>query len=363
MKLLTVVISVAFVMLICVTVALVTEPGSRIFEMVFHRSFVQFLTLYVFALIITLLVGRVIAYLRNRSELRRIRKGNRSRRSQKSPLAHHMSTLHKGLVTYGGGAAIRCAEQFSQQQKDIVCKAYNLINTLIGFLPALGLFGTMLGLGQSLFAAFSSGEIGPEQSRQFVGSLAIALDTTILGLVCAMVAGLFTWLLNRVENDLCEQQTGFVREIFSIEELDRELNVAKATPASSNSHSCAEVNTLKAELRTLSAEILAEFASRVDKSLHNIDEFCRRGLEQSANKSFADQHPNEPIAVEKIASHLTKAVDNIGVLINRHNNHLICTVTSAIKNLTESLEEKIPSELVIRYNHNNKYQMEVSDVA
>ena len=366
-RILVIVVSIALMATMCFALFSLAEPESRIYCMIFDRGLIQFLTLYAFALIVTLLCCRLVICFHVRRQLQRLEEGNYDWRNHEFSLGEHLHTVRKLIAKHGGNAALSCTKYFAQQRKDDIHKAYELINFLVCSLPAFGLLGTMLGLSKALFTAFSGGKAGPESVNLFVSSLGTALDTTVLALICALVVGAFVWLLNRSENELIERETNFICNLFSLDQVHFKSKEPK-TKYSEDEHRFVLVENLKDEIQPLITEIVAETVSKFDKSLQNVAEFCREGVSQAVNEILRKQQTHEEIAVEKITKNLNESISRIGTVIARHNNHAANTVVSGLRHIVRTLDKRIPNELVIRYNHDEEVSdiitnLEVSNVA
>jgi len=366
-RILVIVASIALMAIMCFAISSLIEPGSRIYGMIFDRGPIQFLTLYAFALIVTLLCCRLVIYFHTRRQLQRLEEGNYGWRNHEFSLGEHLHTVRKLLAKHSGKAALSCTEDFARKRKDNIHKAYELINFLVCSLPAFGLLGTMLGLSKALFTAFSEGKARPESVDLFVSSLGTALDTTVLALICALVVGAFVWLLNRSENELIERETNFICNLFSLGQVHFKSKDVK-TKHSVDKHHFVSVENLKDEIQPLITEILAKTVSKFDKSLQNVAESCRDGVSQAVDEILRKQRTHEEIAVEKIAENLNESIDRIGTVIARHNNHAANTVASGLRHIVGTLDKRIPNELVIRYNHDEEVDdittnLEMSNVA
>lgn len=364
-RLIVIVVIALLVMLMCLAILSLTGEGNRIHDFLSGGSrvklFIQLSTLYAFVLALTLLCYRLVVYLSSRNQLRSLKQGKYGWRSHNFPLGEHLHAIRKSLAKDSGEVALSYAQDFIQGQKNNIQKAYELINFLVCSLPALGLLGTMLGLSQALFEAFSNGKFGAESTKRFIESLGTALDTTVLALICALLAGTFAWLLHRVESEHTEQEANFVRNLFSLDQLALKLKRAETTHSVGN-HFSAVIKTLKVELQPLMAETFAEVTSKFDKSLQDVAEFYRSSLNRAVDGVINGQRSYDAMTVEKVTTHFNKTVDRIGTVIVEHNNHVVNTVASELKNITGMLDKRIPGELIIRYNRNEEPAMEMNDV-
>lgn len=93
----------------------------------------------------------------------------------------------------------------------------DIINFLDFLLSAIGIFGTILGLSNSLLTAFSEGSDGVKGIQQFVVSLTTVFDTTVLALACAKLVDGFAWVVGRIRYGFIEQYTSLIRKVLSME--------------------------------------------------------------------------------------------------------------------------------------------------
>jgi len=353
-RILVIVVSAFQFAAICLAISSIAEQGDRLFEFFFNRSIVQFLILYVFALSTTLLGHRFFGYLRDRLQLHAAKKNEDNWRDRAGAITGQINAVRKRFTEYGGSAALSCVVRIGQEEKDKLRKAYEVINFLILVLPALGLFGTMLGLSNSLFTAFSHGAAGPEAVQKFVGALSTALDTTVLALACAMLVGGCGWLLNRLEDGLSDQKTGLVRSLFSLDEFPPERHVGKNGEISS-SHSPIAMDEFRSELRALTAEIVAETKSKFEKFLLDTAVSHYLNLDRAVRGALSKQREREEAMVEKVASRIAErlgeSIAHVGKLIEKHNGRSTKDFVSKISRLEKALRKRTPDEVIIRYEH------------
>ncbi len=326
------------VILLCCAVSWRFDPGDRIHDFLFDRSAVQYVTLFSFALAMTLIGYRFIRYVRSKREVRKIQYCKDWRKISDSPLNNHISTLRDTLARHGGRVALSHAERFAQQQQEDCQRACDVINFLVCSLPALGLFGTMLGLSGALSAAFSKGSFGSDSIQTFVGSLGTALDTTVLALVCAMVAGSTAWLLNRKEKLLHQQQTAVIHAVSGLDGFNLQLNADR--PASSRDTRDLDIaETVTAEVQASVAQNMTEITSTFEGSLGRLEELVRVGFERSVQREAGhDQEADAVAAVQAINSYLDQAMARIAELITTHNSETTRTIASAINRFAEAME-------------------------
>lgn len=193
----------------------IAGPEDRVYGFIYQRGPVQHVILGVATFALVLLYCRLREYHRTASGLRAF---EREEGDPVGPLAE--VTRRAGqLNTDRGATAVRSyVERFHAEQSNAVQNNYDLIRFVVGTLPALGLLGTVLGLSDALFAAFSRG-FGTESVGKFVEGLSTALDTTVLAMLCA--GPLFAWmaLQTRQEYQTVDRHAEFLRRRFGLAEV------------------------------------------------------------------------------------------------------------------------------------------------
>jgi len=329
------------VIVICCVVSWRFESGQRIHDFLFKRSEVQYVTLFVFALAIVLLGHRLIQHVRSRRKVDKIRRGEDWREMPNSPFTEHIATLRDVATQEGMTSAFSRAERFAQERQKDIQRAYDSINFLVCSLPALGLFGTMLGLSSALFGAFSQGSFGSESIETFVSSLGTALDTSVLALSCALVIGLLAWLLNRTEKEFQEQRLEILLEVAGLN---------RYTPRSTNSRQSDSgqtpnadiVDAVRIELQASAAQntqTVTEITSKFDGSVSRLEELVRASLERACQNEVAyNQEVDPTIVVQAIHSSLDQAMERITELVTTHNQDTTRTIAAALNRFAEAVE-------------------------
>lgn len=111
----------------------------------------------------------------------------------------HRTAVHLALA--GIGAMIAAGLVLAGLRRSLAPRGRRLIAAMIGLLPLLGFTGTILGIMQTLAAlpaVFDAGNGAPGDLVPVLSGLSTAFETTLIGLVCAVVAGLALALLDAV---------------------------------------------------------------------------------------------------------------------------------------------------------------------
>jgi biopolymer transport protein ExbB len=112
-------------------------------------------------------------------------------------LANESSVLGR-LRLFGRNASEDSLKAYAQFEVSRMERGMFLLEVVIGAAPLLGLLGTVTGLTQ-VFSGFSASTGLPDPSA-FISGIALALNTTIIGLAIAIPAlGAHAYLMRRVE--------------------------------------------------------------------------------------------------------------------------------------------------------------------
>lgn len=332
-------------------IAAITGPQDRLCQFFFGRGFVQPATMYVFCLAASMLLFRAAAYLRGRRQLARDRGTNAA--SEEELFGGRLKTLRDSLKTSGAAVTLALFEQMTEEQKRTIRNRYDSIGFLSGLLPALGLFGTVLGLSSSLYVAFSGGGAGPEAVRQFVAALATALDTTVLAVACAIPVFAASWILCRLETDLGDQEAKSIGDRLALATLSAALSVhgesrTKPAPIADS------MEVFRAELRALMTEFVAQSKRSFDEILRSAVATYPQQIEQSVAAIFERQHVHEEKMVERVVKRLGSSVDRVYGLIEKQNGRTGKQVAHEIKRLNAALRNGAPHEVVLRFQRNGE---------
>lgn len=313
-------------------------PRHRLYQFIYERGPVQHATLAVAALVIALLVER---WIRLRSMYVRQKKLPQGRDTPPRALLDQLDVVSRAYDEHGTAAAISQLQQLADDGREQIRKAYESIHALAGFLPGLGLLGTMLGLSGALFDAFGSGKLTDQAVQQFVSSLATALDTTVLAMLCAAPVFFVSFFLCRRENELHDHQIRYVKERLGI----------AGFAANDNAN-----GILQAELRRVTRKIAAEAESAFGKMLEHAGQALQQHLTQAVQETFAAQRQHEQDILgkmaEDVAGRLAHSLQDMGVRLERHNGQLAEGMIQQVGQLERALRNRTPEEVIVRYKHN-----------
>lgn len=316
----------------------VAQPGDRFFAFVYERSLVQHVTLLVASIVIVLLFARLRRYRWNHRCLKSLRHGQGT---PPDDLVEQLDAVSSTLREHGLEAAASRAEQIAENHAERIHKAYETINFLAGALPALGLFGTMLGLSNSLFIAFSTGSQGSQSVQTFVTALSTAMDTTVLAMACAVPLFGCAWLFGRLEGELADRYADYVRKQFALDEIP---------PGDTTT------STLHSELRRVTNRLTTEAKAAFGQLLEVSATAYRQTLEQVIEDVFAHQRRRDSEMVKRVAAEvansLGQSVNRVGDLVQRQNGRLAEGVIDQVGKLEKVLRNRTPEEVVIRYQRN-----------
>lgn len=338
-------------LLACLAITALTGPEDYLRQFFFRRSFVQLVTLLVASLIVVLLGRRAACLARDRREWQAYRQ--HGEKALPAALAEQLRTVREELVQRGDAAAADCAKRIAQDGKDQLEAEYETIQVLACALPALGLLGTMLGLSTALFTAFSGEAAGPQSVRQFVAALATALDTTVLGMFCALPALATAWSLKRGESRLHAQYASLLQG--SLPTVAPGPNVA--SPAGGPAPAVG-LEPLRGELRVIAAGVLAEAKQLFQDLLADSAAVHRHQVAAAVQDVFRAQRGRERRMVVKVAAlvsrRLSRSIDAAGQRVSQHNGQVAAGLIREFRQLNGALRKTVPNEVLIRYQHNGQ---------
>ena len=314
-------------------------PGDRLYAFIYERGPVQYATLYVACLVAMLLLGRFLKCRWGRGQLESLQ-----RRPQQAtgPLREEVAAVAAICEQRGGTAASARIGRLAEERQTEVQRAYETIHFFTGLLPALGLFGTLLGLSDALFAAFSGGVLNSAAIQQFVTGLATAMDTTVLGMACAAPLAGGAWLLSRCEDAVVEQFARYLRQRFDVQD----------GPAADRT---AEV--LQAELRRLTQRMAEEAKLAFGKLLETSAQTYREQLEHAVQAVLAAQRAHDERMVHKLMAQvgesLRGSLGTLGEVIKEHNGHMAEAVVREVGHLGTAIRRRTPEEVIIRYQQDS----------
>lgn len=339
LKALQIVVAVGILLgLVHALIYLLVDPGDRLHGFIYDRSFVQHATLLVTCLVIVLLFARASQHRWNHARFTAL---VQKRGGPPKELADQLNAISETCNRHGMAAATAHAEQAAQHHTESIRKAHETIGFLAGSLPALGMFGTMLGLSNSLFEAFAGGSQGSAPVEAFVTALSTAMDTTVLAMACAVPLFGCVWLLGRLENELSDRYAEYVRVTLGLDQFAAHDKTAHA---------------LQAELRRMMAEVGKDAKAAFGQIVADSGDVYRENLERAVAEVFSRQRRHDKDMVRKLAAELAdgmgQSVNRVGDLIERQNGNLAEGMIHQVGRLEETLRNRTPEEVLIRYPHN-----------
>ena len=324
--------------LVHVVVYQFSEPADRLYQFLYERGPVQYTIPFVACLVMVLLFERINRY---RWNSRRFKALERGQGQAPKELADQLEVVSATYDKHGPTAAVARVEKVAQDHDKRIDKAHETINYIACSLPALGMFGTMLGLSKSLFVAFGSGEKGPAAVHMFVAALGTAMDTTVLGMACVVPLCGCAWLLCRFEHELGDQYSAYVQRQLDLDDV-----------AASDK----TVHVLTAELRCLTGKIAEEAKAAFEQILKDSANTYRENLEQAVETVFSLQRRHDKNMVRKVAAELAaglgQSVHRVSDLLEQQNDRHAENMIQHVGQLEKALQNRTPEEILIRYQHN-----------
>ncbi|MFW6119057.1 MAG: tetratricopeptide repeat protein [Planctomycetota bacterium] len=190
----------------------VTQGWTR--DFLFHRSPVQWISLYAFAVGMCLLVDRARVYLRERRAVRHLEKAGSGRGTTTwreipaSAVRTRFRRIRARMVKQGVAEAESHARWLAENDAADLDAGYTLLGDLVQVLPLVGFFGTVLGLSMGLYQRF--GAAGNSDPQAFAGAIGTAFDTTLLALACTIVIIILKCLLRKREEAVLMSLNRFI---------------------------------------------------------------------------------------------------------------------------------------------------------
>jgi biopolymer transport protein ExbB/TolQ len=315
-----------------------TKPGDHFYAFIYQRGPVQHVTLAVACIVIAMLSYRFSHHRRSQVQFKTFHEG---KGQPPAELARQLEVVGKTCAEHGVKAGAGRMTQVAEEYETTVQQGHEVIGFVASALPALGLFGTLLGLSDALFAGFGSNAGTSESVRVFVAGLATAMDTTVLGIACAVPLFGCAWLLSRNERALGEEYATHVRNRFRLDEVVQGDD---------------SVHAMQTELRRLTVKIGAEAKQIFEQMIKDSAEAYRDNLERAFQDVFMLQRRNDKEMVKQIAAELAaslgQSVHRVGDLVEHHNGRLAENMIQHVGQLEKVLRNRIPEEVIVRYQHN-----------
>jgi protein-S-isoprenylcysteine O-methyltransferase Ste14 len=233
------------------SLAMRTTKNTWIHDFFFERSFVQWVTLYVFFVGLGLLLEQVFVYWRELCAFR-IPREQQLHSDGVTGVSRRFRRLHIALQQRPPAEVHNYAKQLAEADATDLDFGHNIVGEAIQILPLLGFFGTVLGLSLGLHQAFLEGKT---EIAQFATAIGTAFDTTLMGLACCIILIILQLLIRKREDSL-------------LADLDRAADNFVA-----RHYMAAPAETARdriAELRDQYASELKDLLARTAKSLQDI---------------------------------------------------------------------------------------------
>ncbi len=350
----------------CGAVYYVGMPGQWLYELTFERTAIQYVTLFVFSLAISLWIVRFAAYRRYMRLLQIAARKQPDWRERLPELASDVHCLRNVLVSHGANVASERATGLGLRYEREVQGQQDVLHFLVSALPVLGLFGTVLGLSGFLHEAFAEAASGSTAVHDFVLGLSTALDSTVLALSCSMLLAFPVWLLDRRWRQLLELRANVVGELAGLThgEGSRDRN---RSAGSLESDADSTLSVFRAELRAIAATLTSDMAARLDQHIRTassaIEHALAQTLRESLERKAASQRDQIHTAAEALSMPLRQVAEHLASRIDRCQEASVNAVSSNLRRLELALRNATPSELVVRYKGNGQMKDEVRHAA
>lgn len=363
-QIMVLIVSVLSTAAFCGATAWFFQPDAQLYQFFFYRSPIQYATLFLCAVSLTVLGSRWLERRRNHRVLKSARANEAGWQAHGDVVARQYNSIREQLIHAGGVAACSRFRDVVEEQRKAIRRAYDPVHYLVGLLPVCGLFGTLLGLTRALFTGFS-GTVGADAVPRFVQALATSLDTTVLGLVCAMLAGSLAWLSERHENEFADGVAAWLKERFELDKLTvTASSVGQAVGQLPAPAPAMEV--LATELRVLTNQIACDARGAFEQMLQLTSGEFHRNHQKLMTEIVERQQAREEALIRRltgqIEERLSTSLTKIGTLIQEQNSRSSRHLGRQLNRVAAALEKRTPDEVVVRYARNGHKELEVEDV-
>jgi hypothetical protein len=167
------------------------------------------------------------------------------------------------------------------------------------------------------------------------------MDTTVLAMACAVPLFGCIWMLSRAENDLLDRYAAYIRKKLGLDPFAEHDKIAAA---------------LRGELRRIVQKVGEDAKVAFGQIVASSADVYREKLERAVVEVFSRQRRHERDLVRKLADELVvglgQSVNRVGDLIERQNGNLAEGMIHQVGRLEETLRNRTPQEVLIRYPHN-----------
>jgi len=346
----------ALFFLICRFVTEFSAPGDRIYDFFFRRGFVQMITMAVFSLTATTLFFRFLDSLFWGRKMRIAAEKGPGWILRSGPFGRYLAETQRLLAEKGEREASSYADRIVRSMEREAGKAQEAMSFLTGSFPALGLLGTVLGLSGSLHSAFSGGALGADAVQKFVAALSTALDTTVLGIICALPAFGISWVLGRRERSLIAKFSEIFSRIYSAEKVSAD-GPGRAKAVSAGDPLSAATAAFRQEIQELIEKIAGEAARHYETAFKSSLESFQQSLKISMADAAGERKSWEDRMIETTSRVMSDRLQEAGQSLIRNiasqDRRLADEIVGGLKELEKALYHRIPEEVIIRYNGHN----------
>jgi len=255
--------------------------SATVKDFLFERSKVQWITLTVFLFILCMVAHRILYHSQIAFGIRMLSENESwDNPSVLSVLADRCRLIDQCKTEHGNRAAFRYNREQTEDDEAGLERIYGLLGHAMQLLLALGFFGTVWGISQSMSGSFGNlaGATTEELKMglgSFTSALGTALDTTVLAIICSLIASVLTTVMQWMEKNSLHSVEEAISEHFSLERI-----------FSAEDHECQAAEQL--------AETIREQTVIAIKSLEEQAEMSRAALISELQQLKADlSHPPE----------------------------------------------------------------------
>lgn len=209
-----------------------------------------------------------------------------------------LATLGEVVRHHSPAFTKNTAKSLAEEDARTLNEAYSLSSDVVGLLPLVGFFGTVLGLSQGLYNNFVLQ--GEDSTSSFANAIGTAFDTTLLALFLTILLSVLQSLIRRTEQSVLERLERFVEQQL----VHLELTGSPVVPASNDPRIWLhELGIHPAELIGFLRDKLGHMASHLDTVASSQDRLLTtlHLLETAAREARVQPAPDPSPQLEAMA--------------------------------------------------------------
>lgn len=335
---------------------LFSAPGMWVHEFFFHRSPIQWATVFLFLLAVGIVVQRGISLAGENRAMKAVEQGKSpggaGSKAEGSLVGWRIAQIRKLLAGSRGFDPVSLAKEMLNSDEDSMAIGQMHLTAIASLLPLLGFTGTVLGLTTKLFGLFQLGNnaiANPEGIKgwltQFANGLTTAFDTTLLALGCCILVVALKSILGQGEAQLISRLRRYVLE---------DLLAGSRSPAPDIPDVLARrlgelTLGFREELRAASAAMIQEARGTLAQAFTDIgrgfQEELARTIARSQEMVRTSQTDLVRATVEELGKRLSPAIDHALTHIREQNGKVAQLLASSFQEGLGAMDRKLDRSL------------------